>query len=135
MTSFQNRWIEIARRFQLTVRTDVWVGLDEEHFVAPILLENFGAGHGMVLVTEYAAIRPFTQRLVAAGFGYSCLPETGKKEVDEAIDDASIIEVLRDWSWSGPGSPPAWLSKREHPLQPLQSDGRVGRFAPSRARR
>ena len=60
--------------------------------------------------TEYAAIRPFTQRLVAAGFGYSCLPETGKKEVDEAIDDASIIEVLRDWSWSGPGSPPAWYA-------------------------
>ncbi len=110
MTPFQNRWIEIARRFQLAVRTDVHVALDEEYLVAPVLLEHFGAAHGMVLVTEYAAIRRFTERLVAAGFGYSCLPETGKKEIDEAINDASIIEMLRDWSWSGPGTPPAWYA-------------------------
>ena len=108
---------EIAHRFRLTVRIDVQVALNEERVVAPVLLENFGAARGMVLVTEYSAIRPFTERLVAAGFGYSCLPETGNKDVDEAINDASIVEMLRDWTWSGPGPPPAWLRNREDPLQ------------------
>ncbi len=110
MTSFQKHWIEIGRRFQLTIRTDVALLLDDESLVAPVLLENFGRAHGMVLVTSYADIERFAERLVAAGFGYSCLPETGKKEIDEKIDETSIVEMLRDWSWSGAGTPPAWFS-------------------------
>lgn len=110
MTPFQKRWIEIGRRFDLTVRTHVALALDDESVVAPVLLKDFGAAHGMVLVTEYSYIRRFTERLVAAGFGYSCLPETGNKAIDEVINEASVVEMLRDWSWSGPGTPPAWYA-------------------------
>lgn len=108
MTPFQERWTEIGRRFALTVRTDVSVALDDEPLVVPVLLENFGATHGMVLVTEYSYLQRFTARLVAAGFGYSCLPETGSGDIDEAINEASVVEILRDWGWSASGAPPAW---------------------------
>jgi hypothetical protein len=108
MTPFQKQWIEIGHRFQLIVRTDVALVFGDESLLVPVVLENFGAVRGMVLVTEYAVIDRFTERLIAAGFGYSCLSEPTNREVDEVIDDASTIDMLRDWSWSGPGSPPGW---------------------------
>ena len=83
-------------------------GTNRRHgsLVAPVLLENFGAARGMVLVTAYTDVEKFADRLVAAGFGYSCLPEPGQPD----LDDTYVVEMLRDWSWSGLGTPPAWYA-------------------------
>jgi hypothetical protein len=105
MTALQKRWVHLASHFGLDVLIDVPIDFSGSTFVAPVLLKNFGPKHGMVLVTSAGEVSAYAKRLVTAGYGFSTLGEPSMIEGSEA----SVIEVLRDWGWSGPGSAPAWL--------------------------
>jgi hypothetical protein len=48
--------------------------------VARLLLRDFGAVNGMLIVTEYSALRSNTEDVVAAGFGYSTVSEPSPAE-------------------------------------------------------
>ena len=72
----------------------------------PVLLEEFGAPRGMLLVTSYEDIAAVTDQLVSAGFGYSCLDDSPSTDVDES----QIVDMLRDWGWSGKGEAPRWYA-------------------------
>jgi hypothetical protein len=106
MTSFQQLWTDQASRYGLSVAIPFTVSLDNATLTVPVLLRQFGGRNGMLLVTDYALIRPHADRLVEWGYGYSCLSDP--KSPHEEDDDA-FVDMLRDWGWSGGGSPPAWL--------------------------
>ena len=75
--------------------------------VARLRLRDFGAVNGMFIVTDYSRIRAHTDEIVAAGFGYSALPQPSP---DDGYDRESFIEMLRDWGWAGPEHlRPSWL--------------------------
>jgi hypothetical protein len=106
MTAFQKRWLEIAGRFGLKVRISFRVDLGSDVLTVPVLVEEFGPQRGMLLVTAYEEVEPFTEKLVAAGFGYSCLSDSS----DEDIDEDQLVDMLQDWGWSGAGAPPGWYA-------------------------
>jgi hypothetical protein len=107
MTPFQRLWADRASRLGLTVAIPFTLPLDDKTVDVPVLLRQFGARNGMLLVTDYGLIRPYEKRLVELGYGYSCLSEdTPPREEDQ---DA-LLDMLRDWGWSGEGTPPAWLN-------------------------
>src|SRR3954462_8735080 len=106
MTAFQQRWVERATRFDLRVRIPYQIDLEGERLTVPVLLEEFGPPRGMLLVASYGEIDAFTKRVVAAGYGYSCLGEP----TEEDIDESSIIDMLRDWGWSGSREAPSWYA-------------------------
>jgi hypothetical protein len=105
-TRFQEEWKGIAVRWSLRVETPFIVKLAEREVTVPVLLRDFGGSHGMLLVTDFSLISPYTDELVNLGYGFSCLSEpTG---VDHPEDDQALMEMLSDWGWSGIENPPVW---------------------------
>jgi len=98
--------MRIAERFGLKVRIPFQVELATGRLTVPVLLEEFGAQRGMLLVTSYQDIAAVTERLVDAGFGYSCLGDSPSTDLDES----QIVDMLRDWGWSGNGGAPSWYA-------------------------
>jgi hypothetical protein len=107
MTLFQRLWAHRASRFRLSVAIPFTLSLDRATLSAPVLLRQFGARNGMLLVTDYGMIRPHADRVAELGYGYSCLSEPSSP--DEEDDDTALLDMLRDWGWSGEGTEPAWL--------------------------
>jgi hypothetical protein len=106
MTAFQEHWVRIAERFGLKVQIPFHVELANGQLTVPVLLEEFGAQRGMLLVTSYQDIAAVTDQLVSAGFGYSCLDDSPGTDLDEP----QIVDMLRDWGWSGGGGAPSWYA-------------------------
>jgi len=105
--SFQEEWREIADKWHLTVEIPFIVEVSKGEIVVPVLLRDFGARNGMLLVTTYDLIVSHTDELVNQGYGYSCLSEpTGRTAHPD--DDDALMEMLADWGWSGKGDPPTW---------------------------
>ena len=105
VTRFQEYWSRAFGQFELRVELSVLVQLSSGTFQAPVLLRDFGSTNGMILVAKYESISSIAKELVDCGYGYSCLGEPHTSESDAAV----IIEILRDWGWSGRGEPPEWL--------------------------
>ncbi len=107
ITRFQKEWNDIATKWGLTVETPFVVVVAGERITVPVLLRDFGASRGMLLVTDYDLISAYTNDLIDLGFGFSCLSEpTGVRHPE---DDQALMEMLVDWGWSGSGNPPAWF--------------------------
>jgi hypothetical protein len=68
----------------------------------PVLLEEFGAERGMLLVTVWGDIALLADDLVAQGFGCSCLQESDASAIDESV----LADMLQDWGWTGSTQPP-----------------------------
>ena len=107
MSPFQQLWSDRASRYGLSVAIPFSLSLDGETLGIPVLLREFGARNGILLVTDYAQIGPYADRLVERGYGYSCLSEPS--EPHEEDDDATLLDMLHDWGWSGDSAPPPWL--------------------------
>jgi hypothetical protein len=74
--------------------------------VARLLVRDFGAVNGMLILTDHSHVRSNADDVVAAGFGYSTLSEPAP---DEQYDRESVVEMLQDWGWSGPEDRrPSW---------------------------
>ncbi len=106
VTKFQEEWNEIAVRWGLYVKAPFVVKLIHGEVTVPVLLRDFGASHGMLLVTDYGLISPHWEELVSLGFGFSCLSEPDG--VSHPDDDEALMEMLSDWGWSGSENPPEW---------------------------
>ncbi len=102
-------WLAAGRELGFRVSSPFQVALRNGHsFVAPVLLPDFGAKNGMLLFPHYEQVKPYANAVVQAGFGYSALHEPATPEPD--IE--SLVEVLKDWGWSGVASlAPAWLNE------------------------
>lgn len=74
---------------------------------AKVLVREFGASKGMLVITDYKEISPFLSELDREGYGFSTMSEP--KE-DEQYSRESFIEMLEDWGWAGEDSAkPSWL--------------------------
>jgi len=105
-TPFQNEWNNIATRWGLSIEAPFVVEIAGSVITVPVLLRDFGATRGMLLVTDFRMISPYADGLIDLGYGFSCLSEpTGEAHPD---DDEALMEMLTDWGWSGKASPPAW---------------------------
>ena len=103
-SEFQRQWIELARRFGLRVQVPHVVRLGDRALEVPVLLKDFGAARGMLLVTDYDLIAEDADRIVETGYGFSCLSEPQ----GEPVPDEPPLEMLSDWGWAGSGDPPTW---------------------------
>ena len=92
-------WREAARDLGLRVEVPFALVLPSgATVVARLLLRDFGATNGMLIVTDYSAVQPYAQAVIAAGFGYSTLPDP---RPGEKYERQSFVEMLLDWGWSG----------------------------------
>jgi hypothetical protein len=79
---------------------------DGSHVKVSALVGDFGVRHGMVVDANYALIEPYAKSLAADGYGYS----SNLGHSPESYDRNGMIEVLKDWGWSGDANKkPAWL--------------------------
>ena len=98
MTPFQRLWADRASRLGLSATIPFTLSLDGETLSVPVLLRQFGAPNGMLLVTDFALIRPHANRLVELGYGYSCLSESTQLREE---GDNDLLDMLRDWGRRG----------------------------------
>lgn len=99
-------WKRVAD--DLGIRVDLSPGIvlsDGTSLKVDALVTDFGARRGMLVVCDHDVIKPFTRLAVADGYGYS------SNLGGEPYDRTAMIEVLRDWGWTGPPElKPDWLS-------------------------
>ena len=69
LTSFQNCWLQHAREFDLRVQVPFRLTLAGQELFVPVLLEEFGAARGMLLVTDSTTLWPYHSQIIALGFG------------------------------------------------------------------
>jgi hypothetical protein len=88
LTPFQQEWHEYSARFGLRVEIPYRFQIGDHEVEVPVLLRDFGAARGMLLVTDYSQIEAHTQWLIENGYGFSCLSEPGPKYPgdDEALE-------------------------------------------------
>ena len=78
-----------------------------ENVNAAVLVKNFGAPNGMLIVQSYDEVERCLDELAGAGYGFSVLDEYRE---DEQYSRQDFIEVLKDWGWNGDErSKPRWL--------------------------
>lgn len=78
------------------------------HIHASVLVKDFGATQGMLIVESFELVRRHHQEILTSGYGYSVLDSP--KSAD-AYDRESTMIMLRDWGWTGQeGMKPDWLT-------------------------
>ncbi|MBW1982134.1 MAG: hypothetical protein JRJ12_13035 [Deltaproteobacteria bacterium] len=92
--------IRIIAPFQLVLSSGVQIK-------AELLVKQFGAVNGMLIITNYDQVAPFVDEITNEGYGFSVLDEPRDNEKYSRED---FIELLADWGWSGEdSSKPSWL--------------------------
>ena len=69
-----------------------------ERIVTEALVVGLGGDRGMLVVTSFDAIRPYTAELLRAGYGCTTLSEPGP---NERLDLDAFMDMFRDWGWRG----------------------------------
>ena len=113
---FLEEWFEAARDLDLDIQAPFLLVLESgAHIKTRLLLKNFGAVNGMLIVTDWDTIAQFAEEIVEAGYGYSTLSESDDRD---QYNHYGFVEMLRDWGWSGPEAlQPDWclpLDDDEH---------------------
>jgi hypothetical protein len=103
LSDFQERWLDAARRLGLSVQVPFILEVEGTRIEVPVLLDDFGAERGMLLVSDYASIAAVSEHVVEIGYGFSCLSSE-----PTGFDEAVYVEILHDWGWTGDGPPPPW---------------------------
>jgi hypothetical protein len=94
-----DEWSEAARDLDLDVQSPFAAALPSGTQIrGRLLLRNFGAENGMIVVTDYSSISPFVAEIVRAGYGFCTLSEPSEHE---CYDREVYVEMLRDWGWVG----------------------------------
>ncbi len=83
--------IEIIAPYLLTLPSGIQIS-------ALLLVPNFGATNGMLIVGGYDDVECCLDELMIEGYGFSILEEPGNKE---QYSRQEYIELLNDWGWSG----------------------------------
>ena len=74
---------------------------------AEVLLKNFGAEKGMLIINEYGQVALLVNEIINEGYGFSVIE---KPKENETYKREEFIELLNEWSWSGAHEKcPAWI--------------------------
>ena len=100
-------WKKVAEDLKIEVISPFEVILsDGTCFVVSALIKDFGGPKGMLVDADYDVLRPHLRGIRASGYGYS----SSLGSAPEKYDRASMIDVLRDWEWSGDvARKPDWM--------------------------
>src|SRR5712671_6488102 len=72
------------------------------------LVRNFGPPRGMLIAFSYDTLKLHVQKIIDDGYG--CSAQLGNSP--EGYDGATMLDILRDWGWSGAeGKRPSWLAE------------------------
>ncbi|TGK31348.1 hypothetical protein EHQ12_01270 [Leptospira gomenensis] len=107
-TKLQKIWKDAAENLNLEVEIPFSIILtDNSKINASILLKNFGAKNGMLIITNYEDVEQYLEKIYEAGYGFSTLSEPSENEQYSRKD---FIELLSDWGWTGDlNLKPKWL--------------------------
>ncbi|EKO89355.1 hypothetical protein LEP1GSC151_2152 [Leptospira interrogans serovar Grippotyphosa str. LT2186] len=107
-TKLQKIWKDAAENLNLEVEIPFSIILaDNLKINVSVLLKNFGAKNGMLIITNYEDIEPYLEKIYEAGYGFSTLSEPSENEQYLRKD---FIELLSDWGWTGDVNlKPEWL--------------------------
>lgn len=101
-------WERAARDLQIEVIAPFLADLPCGSSIrAEVLVIQFGAIKGMLIIEEYSRIEPHVSQLRKAGYGFSVMrePRIGQPY---ALED--FVDVLCDWGWTGPVErTPEWV--------------------------
>ncbi|MBI3675174.1 MAG: hypothetical protein HY243_00970 [Proteobacteria bacterium] len=106
--NLSDTWKKVANDLGLEIVTPYRLVLpDQTEILVDVLVKNFGAKHGMLLVDSFSKIRNHTSAIEDLGYGFSTLsPPSDQDKYDIRIFE----EVLSDWGWAGlPDRKPSWL--------------------------
>ena len=98
----------------LDIVAPYWLKLnDTTELKVELLVKNFGGGLGTLIVTDYAQIKPYIERLQSLGYGFSVLEEPNDK-TSQTYDRETFVELLSDWGWTGArADKPQWLREAQ----------------------
>ncbi|PJZ59075.1 hypothetical protein [Leptospira barantonii] len=101
-------WQSVATELQIEIEVPNSFSLPNgEKINVEFIVKNFGAPNGMLIVSDYSSIQPFTEKILNAGYGYSTLDEPLDKE---ECSKENMKEILNDWGWCGPDNlKPNWI--------------------------
>jgi len=92
----------------LTFEPSYIVQIDENVALKTLArIRELGDDNGMLILTRYDEVEPFTRRLADLGYGFAVL---GEPKDTEAFDLDGYKRMFRDWGWTGAlGSKPGWM--------------------------
>lgn len=111
MSPLVRDWLKAASVLGLKVEAPCMVALPSgATVVADVLVHQFGASKGTLILRRYDDIRQQISELQAVGFGFSVMSDPRQ---NEAFEVQQYVDVLRDWGWSGaPDEEPLWMSPK-----------------------
>ena len=97
MTKLADSFVEAGAYYGLLVDVNFAVRLnDGRQLTSVVRISGVSGDEGMLIFSDYAAIRADAAELVSMGFGYSVIDEPRS---DERLDLVSFEEVFADWGW------------------------------------
>jgi hypothetical protein len=114
LSPLAERWSVIADSLNLQIVAPFSVQLPSGECVhADVLLMDFGAQKGMLLVTDADKVWAHRDAIISAGYGFSVLSSPDPDHLD-SIELDGVLELLRDWGWAGStDTQPTWLDPHE----------------------
>lgn len=81
----------------------------DQELKADFLVTKFGGRQGMLIVTDYAQVKPYVDRLHSLGYGF-CVLEEPRDSFNQTYDRETFVDLLSDWGWAGSqADKPQWL--------------------------
>ena len=97
MTKLADWFAEAGAHYGLPVDVNFALRLsDDRQLTSVIRISGVGGDEGMLIFSDYAAIRADAAELVSMGYGYSVMNEPPS---DARFDLASFEDVFADWGW------------------------------------
>lgn len=113
LSRLAERWSRIASGLGLRIVVPFSIDLASGARIdADVLLMDFGALRGMLLVTDDNKVWKHHREIIDAGYGYSVLSEPTEPLLLSSGIPEDVLDVLRDWGWAGKtAEKPAWLGE------------------------
>jgi hypothetical protein len=98
MTKLADWFVEAGTLCGLSVEVDFALQLSNgQKLNSVVRISGLGAENGMLIFTDYEAVRDHTAELISLGYGISTM---GEPRFDEKFDLESFEDVFTDWGWT-----------------------------------
>ena len=110
MSRLQDAWRKAAKKLDLEIVVPFEVATKEFTVKAEVLLKNFGAPLGMLIVTDADAVEAHRKALIKLGYGFVTMEQPDGDYAFDHEEQEVFIEMLDEWGWMGKrDEEPEWL--------------------------
>jgi hypothetical protein len=110
MTRLQKAWRTAAKELELDIVVPYKLKTEAFSLTAQVLLKNFGADEGLLIVSDYKIIEPYRDQIIKLGYGFATMEEPERDWPFDEEEQEAFIEMLSEWGWTGdPDQEPEWL--------------------------